>query len=105
MQDNDTYKQLSTSILNINGKIGPFYFKEFFIIFFVLVIQVFALLFLQWLFNFTILLVVIIPFTFLLIAFILRLIAKGLDPWYLFEFMDKFFQVEIGNGETVNYVN
>ncbi|MCP3660337.1 MAG: hypothetical protein GY830_08545 [Bacteroidetes bacterium] len=94
------YKQISTQILNINGKIGPFYFKEFFFIFFSLVIQIFILLFLQWLFNISIFIVLAIPSIFLLVIFILRLFARGLDPWYLFEFIDKFYQVEIAEGDS-----
>ena len=87
MQEKD--KLLSTRILDHHGKIGPFFFKEFLVVFLACVSLFFMVLLLSLFIEMNSSLLLGIPSAFLLFAGLIRfvIIQKVTSPWYLYKWM------------------
>ena len=83
MQEKD--KLLTTRILDHHGKIGPFFFKEFLVVFLACVSLFFMVLLLSLFIEMHSSLLLGIPSAFLLFAGLIRfvIIQKVTSPWYL----------------------
>ena len=78
-------KLLSTRILDHHGKIGPFFFKEFLVVFLACVNLFFMVLLLSLFIDMNSSLLLVVPSAFLLFVGLIRflIIQKVTSPWYL----------------------
>ena len=82
-------KLLSTRILDHHGKIGPFFFKEFLVVFLACVNLFFMVLLLSLFIEMNSSLLLVVPSAFLLFAGLIRfvIIQKITSPCYLHKWM------------------
>ena len=86
-------KLISTSILDQQGKIGPFFFKEFIVVFLGCSSLFFMILLLSIFIKVHSILLLLIPGTFLLVVGLIRfmLSKKITSPWYLHQWVARRF--------------
>ena len=78
-------KLLSTRILDTHGRIGPFFFKEFLVVFLGVVLLFFGIVFLDLFIPVKRILFIAVPGSFLILISLVRFVfIKKIDsPWYI----------------------